>query len=651
MMLLSQKTKRSYLLLLVVLLSMLCMIQSFSANLHQRQNQVSQVFSLRKRNTFTPFVTVSSRPINQQLQSQQKLVNWKKLPRRSWKNVLDSLLNQNNIQERHSRSFSFSLHATSLSTNFADHAAKKPELINKDSHENQAKSILSKLSLKKTWKRIWVNNKYDREILNIAIPTLGAVLIDPMLSLVDTMFVGKLGPENLGAMGPCTALYGLVFGIVSCIFLVSTSVNVAKYKGVDDSNNVGKTIASGITIATILGSILAFAFIVCPRFFLKLMGAEGPLVTYGIPYLIWRASAMPANMFLLVAGGAFRGLGETTENLKNGVLVGIINLVLDYLLIFPCGLGIAGAAIATSIAQWCGCIYYAIKLYLKRNDIGLSVNSFLKMKLSDIRDFTESGLPLLFRQICNLGAWTLMASAATRMGVVQIAAHQLILQVWLIIAFVQDSVGSAGQVLVSKYMGALSPSSTIDKGNKMTLNEHQNEGNYTIEKSRLHARNVAKRVLSISGTIGISLAIVGRMFGPTLIRSVCDLHDVVELVLSITPMILCAFPMCCLVWTWDSLFYGAFDFLYNAKVVGASASLSSVFVVLSIKRDWGLKGIWFAMIYLFFGVRLFAHINRFNSHQGPFGSSTSNIMKNISHYELTNKNTTVANLDQIDYKS
>merc|ERR1711988_205173 len=150
--------------------------------------------------------------------------------------------------------------------------------------------------------------------------------------------------------------------------------------------------------------------------------------------------------------------------------------------------------------------------------------------------------------------------------------------------------------------------------------------------------------------MGFILAIIGQLFGPSLIRSVCDLHEVVEVVLGVVPLILYAFPVCCLVWTWDSLFYGAFDFLYNAKVVGASASLSSVFVVLSIKRDWGLKGIWFAMIYLFFGVRLFAHINRFNSRQGPFGSSTSNIMKNISHYELTNKNTTAANLDQIDYK-
>jgi Na+-driven multidrug efflux pump len=52
---------------------------------------------------------------------------------------------------------------------------------------------------------------FDAEILSLGLPTLGAVLIDPCLSLVDTMFVGRLGAVALGAMGPCTALFNFVF--------------------------------------------------------------------------------------------------------------------------------------------------------------------------------------------------------------------------------------------------------------------------------------------------------------------------------------------------------------------------------------------------------------------------------------------------------
>lgn len=67
-------------------------------------------------------------------------------------------------------------------------------------------------ALKGSWAKLTTPQEYDKEIWNLALPTLGAVLIDPCLSLVDTMFVGKLGHMSLAAMGPCTALYNFIFG-------------------------------------------------------------------------------------------------------------------------------------------------------------------------------------------------------------------------------------------------------------------------------------------------------------------------------------------------------------------------------------------------------------------------------------------------------
>lgn len=54
-------------------------------------------------------------------------------------------------------------------------------------------------------------NAFDSEIMALALPTLGAVLIDPMLSLVDTGFVGRLGALSLAAIGPCAAAFNFVF--------------------------------------------------------------------------------------------------------------------------------------------------------------------------------------------------------------------------------------------------------------------------------------------------------------------------------------------------------------------------------------------------------------------------------------------------------
>jgi Na+-driven multidrug efflux pump len=57
--------------------------------------------------------------------------------------------------------------------------------------------------------------------------------------------------------------------------------------------------------------------------------------------------------------------------------------------------------------------------------------------VSDVKEFAGAGSSLMMRQVCNVGCWTLMASAATRMGIFEIAAHQLMLSLWMVIGFVQ----------------------------------------------------------------------------------------------------------------------------------------------------------------------------------------------------------------------
>ncbi|CAN0291509.1 unnamed protein product, partial [Phaeothamnion confervicola] len=185
-----------------------------------------------------------------------------------------------------------------------------------------------------------------------ALPTLGAVLVDPCLSLVDTLFVGRLGMIALGAIGPCTALFNLVFATASSVFMVSTSVLVSRYQAAGDRASVGRIIVLAALLAVSLGVILTAAFVAAPAGFLGVMGAPPALMADAVPYLTWRALAMPANMFLLVAAGAFRGAGKPQMTLRNGLLVGAVNLVLDPILMFPLGLRTAGAAVATVRQHW-----------------------------------------------------------------------------------------------------------------------------------------------------------------------------------------------------------------------------------------------------------------------------------------------------------
>ncbi|CAM9852250.1 unnamed protein product [Ectocarpus sp. 6 AP-2014] len=455
---------------------------------------------------------------------------------------------------------------------------------------------------------------FDKEIFALALPTLGAVLIDPCLSLVDTGYVGRLGALSLAAIGPCAAAFNFVFVTASCALLVSTSVLVSEQRAMNDRAAIGRTLTLASGLAVSMGVIMAVLFYVNSAGLLSLMGAPQEVMSLAVPYLRWRASAFPANLFLLVACGAFRGMGEPKAGLNNAIVVGVVNLVLDPVLMFSCGLGVTGAAMATAAAQWVGALVYAKYMWDRRERLGLAGGVSLP-GLGEVKQFLGAGGAMVFRQLCNVGAWTVMASAATRMGILEVAAHQLMLSLWLVIAFVQESLGSSGQVLVAQYLGLARDS---HKASGLDLKAAWDGA---ALESRETARSIAKRVLTLSLGLGFSLAACSRLVFPALLSVVCQSREVAALVSQVFPTILYAFPMCCVVWTWDSLFYGASDFVYNAKTVAVASLCGVVGSVLSLRRGWGVLGLWVSMTYVLFGVRMAAHLWRFNSRRGPFGPS------------------------------
>eukprot|EP00904_Undaria_pinnatifida_P010662 jgi/Undpi1/6726/HiC_scaffold_20.g09205.m1 len=455
---------------------------------------------------------------------------------------------------------------------------------------------------------------FDSEIFALALPTLGAVLIDPCLSLMDTGYVGRLGALSLAAIGPCTAAFNVVSITASCAFLVTTSVFVSASRTLDDRKAIGRTTTLASGLAVTLGVAMTAAFCYRAEGVLSLMGAPSAVMGLAVPYLRWRALGFPANLFLLAACGTFRGMGDPKVSLVNAMVVGAVNLVLDPLLMFGFGLGVTGAAMATAAAQWMGALVYIRYMWVRREKLGLAEGLQLPRWL-EVTKFVGAGSAMVFRQMCNVGAWTVMASAASRMGILEIAAHQLILSLWIVIAYVQEALGMAGQVLVSQSLElAKTSQKTLGLGRRAAW------GGEAL-KHRETARSIAKRVLTLSFGLGISLAVSSRTLFPPLLSVVCPSTEVAQLVAKTFPVILYAFPMCCVVWTWDALFYGASDFVYNAKTVAVASFFGVSGSVLSLQRGWGIQGLWISMTYVLFGVRLAAHLWRFNSSKGPFGPS------------------------------
>ena len=290
----------------------------------------------------------------------------------------------------------------------------------------------------------------NRTILRLAIPALGALAIDPLLSLADTAFVARLGVTELAALGVDTAILGFVFFGFNFLAYATTPL-VAQAIGRGDERRARRWVGDAISLAVGLGILAGLALLLVAPVVVDLMGARAQVADSAVSYLRIRALATPAVLVVTAGHGAFRGYQNTRTPLKVAAGVNGLNLVLDPVFIFAFNWGLEGAAIATVVAQSLGAVWF-ISLLSKRGMIDRP--SDLRTAVPTLLALGRSGALIAVRTAMILIAFTFAAATATRLGAAEIAAHQVISQVWLIAVMIADAFAIAAQAMVGDAVGA-----------------------------------------------------------------------------------------------------------------------------------------------------------------------------------------------------
>lgn len=410
--------------------------------------------------------------------------------------------------------------------------------------------------------------EHDRDIARLALPALGALAADPLVSIVDTVFVGRLGVIPLAALGVNAAIFSLAFVLFN-VLEYGTTPMVASAGGRGDRQGAGRTVMQALMVAAIAGPIAMLVLLGFDEPIAAAMGATEELHEPTLTYLRIRALAAPAVLIVTAGHGIFRGYLDTKTPLIVTLGLNLVNLVLDPLLIFGLELGLAGAAIATVIAQWTGALWF-LDLLLRRRREALGIEIALP-RPAELVPFLRIGGALALRTFALIGTLTLATAVATRIGTVQVAAHQVATQVWLLLALVVDALAVAGQALVARYRGAGDPAT---------------------------AREAANRLLGWGLRIGVGLAALFLALAPILPRFFTSEAEVVATILLVYPFIVFMQPLNAVVFVWDGVFLGAEDFRFLAWQMVLSAVAAAGVLLLVLPMGWGLVGVWWGMVAL-----------------------------------------------------
>ncbi len=305
----------------------------------------------------------------------------------------------------------------------------------------------------------------NAEIVGLAGPALVSTLIDPLLSLIDAMWVGRIGsPFALGATAASSELFTLAFA-ASLALREASSSSIARLAAAGRAKDAATFSRRTLQLAGVCGLFLAL-LIGGPtaKSAVSLMGAQpgSPLHGDALAYARSRALFLPFALAGSAAEGAYRGYGDTRTPLRAAALAAIVNAVLDPLFIFaPLKMGVAGAALATGVAQL---VYTSVLLFGGLRAKLTAGSGATATDVASAADEAESpaespagsavfgtSAATLLRSSSILGCWVYIASAVSRLlGPTAIAAHGVVLKVWLLFVLAAEAPAVAAQVLCAR---------------------------------------------------------------------------------------------------------------------------------------------------------------------------------------------------------
>jgi MATE family multidrug resistance protein len=165
---------------------------------------------------------------------------------------------------------------------------------------------------------------HDQAILALAIPAVGSLAIDPLVSLVDTAFVGRLGTAELGALGINAAIFALTF-LVFNFLAYGTTPQIGRAVGRGDNEAAGRITIQALTLGAAVGILATAALLLLTDPILSIMGADGPLYQPAATYLKIRALAGPTVLLMIASHGTFRGYQDTRTPFVVSAILNIIN--------------------------------------------------------------------------------------------------------------------------------------------------------------------------------------------------------------------------------------------------------------------------------------------------------------------------------------
>lgn len=294
----------------------------------------------------------------------------------------------------------------------------------------------------------------NRKILALAIPNIISNITIPLLGMVDMAIVGRLGDASfIGALAIGTTIFNFIYWNFAFLRMGTTGFTAQAY-GSRNFRDIASNLVRSAVVAFAFGLLLVLLQRYVGAFCFMLMKGSEVTRRYAEAYFYARIWAAPASLSLFAFQGWYIGMQNSRFPMYISIAINILNVAFSLWFTFGLGMGIAGVAWGTVVAQYGG-LTMALLLWLRYyRRFWAYADLRRSLDLKPMLRFFSVNRDIFLRTACIVAVYTFFTAASSGMGDTLLAVNSLLMQLFTLFSYMMDGLAFAGESLSGRYVGA-----------------------------------------------------------------------------------------------------------------------------------------------------------------------------------------------------
>ena len=293
----------------------------------------------------------------------------------------------------------------------------------------------------------------SKRVLNLAIPATIENILQTLVGFVDTLLVARIGLMAVTAVGVANSVLNVYLAIFIALG-VGTSSLISQHMGAKENSEATTVARQSTFLAIVIGLFFGLITLLFGKPILSLIGATEEVMAYSQTFFFVVGGASIFLSVMTIFGSILRAIGDTKSPMQISAIVNVLNVGIDYILIFGFGpipaLGVLGTAIGTVISRLLGCILLYRRI--KESPVAFEMRDIFQV--STYKPLIELSFPAALERLVMRVGQVLYFGLIVAIGAKTFAAHSIAGNIESFVYMPAYGFATAAATLVGSYIGA-----------------------------------------------------------------------------------------------------------------------------------------------------------------------------------------------------